>query len=59
VLAAETEIEAGLREVVTAVASALLPGAMVGRPISGAILLPGVMRLPPAALLNPSPLLLP
>ena len=29
VLAAETEIEAGLREVVTAVASALLPGAMV------------------------------
>src|ERR1039458_2534238 len=59
VLAAETEIEAGLRNVVTAVASALLPGAMVGRPVLGAILLPGVFRLPTAALLYPSPLLLP
>ena len=57
--AAETEIEGGLRNVVTAVASALLPGAMVGRPVSGAILLPGVLRLPTAALLYPSPLLLP
>src|ERR1019366_9127180 len=59
VLAAETEIEGGLRNVVTAVASSLLPGAMVGRPVSGAILLPGVLRLPTAALLYPSPLLLP
>ena len=59
VLAAETEIEAGLRNVVTAVASALLPGAMVGRPVLGAILLPGIFRLPTAALLYPSPLLLP
>src|ERR1019366_7356031 len=59
VLAAETEIEGGLRNIVTAVASALLPGAMVGRPVLGAILLPGVFRLPTAALLYPSPLLLP
>src|ERR1017187_10156000 len=59
VFAAETEIEAGLRNVVTAVASALLPGAVVGRPVLGAILLPGTFRLPTAALLYPSPLLLP
>jgi hypothetical protein len=32
---------------------------MVGRPVLGAILLPGIFRLPTAALLYPPPLLLP
>ena len=51
VLAAETEIEAILGDVVPAVTSALLPGAMVGRPPLGATLPPGIVRLPTAAML--------
>jgi hypothetical protein len=51
VLAAEVDIEAGLWHVVTAVASALRPGAMIGGPVLGAILLPGVMLLPASSLL--------
>jgi hypothetical protein len=51
VLAAEIEAEAVLRDVVTAVASALRPRAMVGGPPLGAILLPGIVPLPAAALL--------
>jgi hypothetical protein len=58
VLAAEIEAEGLLRNVGTAVASALRPGAMVGGPPLCAILLEGVVPLP-AALLQPSPLLLP
>ena len=57
-LAAEVEIEAGLRDVETAVAAALRPGAMLGGPLSGAALLPGSVRLP-GALLLPAALLLP
>ena len=51
VLAAERETESVLRHVVTAVASALSPAPMVGRPALGAILLPGIVPLPRAALL--------
>ena len=51
VLAAERETESVLRHVVTAVASALRPTPMVGRPPLGAILLPGIVPLPRAALL--------
>ena len=58
-IAAEIEIEAALRDVVTAVAAALLPGAMVGGPPLGAVMLPAIVRLPGAGLLLPSLLLLP
>jgi hypothetical protein len=51
VLASEIEIEAGLRNVITAVASTLRPGAMIGGPVLGPILLPGIVPLPAAALL--------
>ena len=51
VLGSEIEAEGVLRNVVTAVASALRPGAMVGGPPLGAILLPGIMPLPAAPLL--------
>ena len=57
-LAAEIEIEAVLRDVVTAVASALGPVAMVGGPVLAPVLLPGSVSLP-AARLYPSTLLLP
>ena len=59
VLTPEIEIEAGLRNVVSAIASTLRPGAMVACPVLRAILLPCTMPLPAAALLHPSPLLLP
>jgi len=58
VLPAEVQIEAVLRDVVAAVTSTLRPGAMVGAPVSRTALLKGVVSLP-AALLQPSPLLLP
>jgi hypothetical protein len=51
VVAPEVEIEAGLRNVVTAIASTLRPGAMLGCPVLRATLLPGAMFLPAAALL--------
>jgi len=50
-LGAEIEGEASLRNVETAIASALGPGAMVGLPVLGAILLKGVVSLPTASLL--------
>ena len=56
--AAEIEAEAILRNVVTAVAPALRPGAMVAGPVLRAILSEGRVLLPAAAPL-PSPLLLP
>ena len=55
----EMEIVGVLRNVVTAIASTLRPGAMIAVPILIAILLPGTMRLPAAALFQPSLLLLP
>jgi hypothetical protein len=58
VVAPEVEIEAGLRNVVTAIASTLRPGAMVALPVLSAISLPGVVPLPAAAVL-PSCLRLP
>ena len=57
-MAPEIETEAVLRNVVTAVASALCPGAMLAFPPCGTILLEGTMPLP-CALLLPSALLLP
>jgi hypothetical protein len=57
-LAAEIEREAVLGNVVTAVASPLLPGAMLGGPLLSAVLAPCSMRLP-GAMLCPSSLLLP
>jgi len=54
----EIEIELGLRNVVTAIATTLGPGAMIAIPVLSTILLPCTMPLP-AALLLPSPLLLP
>jgi hypothetical protein len=50
-LVAEMKTEACLRNVVTAIAAALGPSAMLALPLLGAILLPGVMPLPAAALL--------
>lgn len=50
VLTPEMEIEAGLRNVVTAVASTLRPGAMLAFPPLSTILLPCTMFLPAAAL---------
>jgi len=50
-LAAEIETETRLRNVVTTVATALGPGAVLALPLLGAILLPGGMPLPAAALL--------
>ena len=57
-LVAERETEAVLRDVVAAISSALRPGAMVALPVLSAILLQCGMPLP-AAILCPSPLLLP
>lgn len=57
-LTSEVEIEASLRDIVTAVAPTLRPGAMVGGPVFGASLLPVIASLPAPAL-YPSPLLLP
>jgi len=54
----EIQVEAILRDIVTAVASTLSPGAMVALPLLRAILLPCTASLP-GALLLPSPLLLP
>jgi hypothetical protein len=51
VLAAERDREAILRNVVTPIAAALRPGAMLGLPAVGLILLPSVMPLEAAALL--------
>jgi len=48
--AAEIKTEAVLRDIVTAVTPALLPGAMVRGPVLGAILLPTIMPLPAALL---------
>ena len=58
VLTPERETEAGLRYVVTAIASALRPGAMIAVPVLSTILLERAMALP-SALLLPAPLLLP
>ena len=58
VLPSEIQTEAVLRNVVTAIASALCPGAMIGFPAMSAILLESAVPLP-SALLFPSPLLLP
>ena len=55
---AEIETEAGLRNVVAAIASTLRPAAMIACPASSTILLPGALPLP-GALLCPSALLLP
>jgi len=52
------EAETVLRDVVTSIAAALPPSAMLVLPLSGAILLPGTMSLP-ATLLHPTSLLLP
>ena len=57
-MAPEGETEAGLRDVVTAVAATLLPGAMLAVPLLSTTLLPRTVPLK-AALLCPSPLLLP
>ncbi len=57
-LAAKIEPESLLRNVVSAIASALRPGAMIGSPPWRAELLKAILRLP-AALLLPAPLLLP
>jgi len=51
VLAAEIQTEAVLRDEVTPVASTLRPAPMVGGPPLRAILLPGIVPLPAAALL--------
>ena len=56
--ASEIDTETVLRDVVTAIAAALGPGAMLVLPMLGTILLPGTMSLP-AALLHPTFLLLP
>jgi hypothetical protein len=56
--APETEIEAGLGNVVSAIAATLRPSAMVAVPVSVATLLPRAVLLP-GALRGPSPLLLP
>lgn len=56
--AAEREAEGRLRDIVTAVASALRPVAVVGGPVLGAVLLEGSMSLP-TAFLRPALLLLP
>jgi hypothetical protein len=58
VLRAKVEIEAILRDIVAAIAAALLPGAMLLLPVSRTALLPRGLSLPPSAL-EPSPLLLP
>jgi hypothetical protein len=58
VLTSEIETEAGLRNVVTAIAPTLPPGAMIAVPVLSPILLKCAMPLP-GALLLPSPLLLP
>ncbi len=50
VLAAEVEAEAVLRNVVSAVTATLGPRAMVGGPVSSAILLPVIVSLPAAFL---------
>ena len=55
---AEIETEAGLRNVVAAIASTLRPAAMITCPASSTILLPGALPLP-GTLLCPSALLLP
>ena len=55
---AEIETEAGLRNVVAAIASTLRPAAMIACPASSTILLPGALPLP-GTLLCPSALLLP
>ena len=56
--AAEIETEAGLRNVVSAISAALSPRAVIGSPVSRAILLPVTGPLP-AALPDPAFLLLP
>jgi len=50
VLPAEIETEASLRNIVAAIPAALRPSSMVGGPVLGAILLPGIAPLPAAAL---------
>jgi len=45
-LAAKVQTETGLWDVEPAISSALRPGAMVGSPVAGAILLPAIMTLP-------------
>ena len=57
-LVAEREIEAGLRNVVAAISSALRPGTVIASPVLSTILLKCTMPLP-GALRRPSPLLLP
>src|ERR1019366_1210981 len=58
VLTPEIEAEAGLRNIVTAIASTLRPSAMIAFPALSTILLPRTVPLP-AALFQPSPLMLP
>ncbi len=55
---AEIETETSYRNVISAVAAALRPGAVITLPIGGAILLPGSVFLP-SALRMPAGLLLP
>jgi hypothetical protein len=50
VLAPEIETEAGLRNIITAIASTLPPSAMLASPILSTALLPGTLPLPAAAL---------
>ncbi len=57
--AAEIEPEGGLGDVGTAIAAALGPGAMVGRPVLVATLLECGVRLPAALLAGPASFLLP
>jgi hypothetical protein len=49
-LPAEVKTEGLLRNVVTAIASALRPGAMLVLPLPGAILLPAIVPLPTSLL---------
>ena len=58
-LAAKRYAELGLRDVITAVAAPLRPGAVVGRPVLRTILREGGVPLRAAALLSPALLLLP
>jgi hypothetical protein len=51
VITTEIEGETVLRNVVAAIAAAFVPSPMLGFPLQGALLLPGVVSLPSAALM--------
>jgi hypothetical protein len=59
VLASEIERESFLGNIVTTIAAALSPSAMLNLPVLRSILLPRAVPLPTAALVKPSALLLP